>query len=96
MNYEQFLPTVLFVLGIPIQFARAHKTFAEFWVYAIATVVALGGYFLCHTFTADLRLEIIQAIIWIPGGTASMLGGTFTASGAAKAGVSVIPITNSK
>lgn len=96
MDYAQFLPSVLFVLGSPVQYLRAYKGVPDFVTYIIAAVVAGGGYALCHSFTADIRLEIIQGLIWMPGGVGSMLGGTFAASGAAKAGLAVVPMTNSK
>jgi hypothetical protein len=95
-DYTLYLSGVLAVLGLFVQFLRGQSKVAEFWTYAIAAVLALSGYALCHAFGHDVRLEIIQAVIAVPGNVAAVLGGTFAASGSAKAGLNVFPVTNSK
>jgi hypothetical protein len=96
MDYTMYLAGVLAVLGLFVQFLRGQRSVPEFWTYIIAVGLALGGYALCHPFGTDWRLEWIQGIISLPGNFAAVLGGTFAASGSAKAGLAVFPVTNSK
>ncbi len=45
----------------------------------------------------DVQGAILDAVVWVLGtGGPAVLGGTFTASSAAKAGLAVVPLTNSK
>lgn len=95
-DYTLYLSGVLAVLGMFVQFLRGQRAVPEFWTYIIAVTMAIGGYSLCHAFGSDVRLEVIQALIAIPGNVAAVLGGTFAASTSAKAGIAVFPVTNSK
>jgi hypothetical protein len=96
MDYMIYLGGVLTVLGLPMQYLRGRKAVSESWTYILAVLLASGGYALCHVFGPDWRLEIIQGLIALVGNTGCVLGGTFVASGSAKAGLAVFPVTNSK
>ena len=94
-DYMQYLGSILAVAGASLQWLRQFRSFSDWWIGLITFVLAAAGYALCHTFAADVRGEIIQALIWIPGGMAAVGGGTFAAS-KASASVAMIPVTDSK
>lgn len=97
-DLAQFAPPLLLVAGAAFQWVRQFGHVHESWTYIYALLLAGGVYALTHTFTAGagVRLEIITGILWLSGNFGTVLGGTFIASGVAKAGVAVVPLTNSK
>lgn len=93
-----FSGPLLAAFGFAFQWARANSRMSDKWTGAYAVALALAAYLLCFDFTKaiDVQWSIIQAVLYVAGNTATVLGGTFSASSAAKAGVPVIPMTNSK
>lgn len=96
MDYAQFATPVLAALGGGLQWLRQFKGLHDIWIGAVAFGLACAAYGLTHPLSQDLRLEIILAIVVIPGYTATVLGGTFAAARAAAGGLAAIPKTNSK
>lgn len=96
MDYTQFIPAVLAVLGGSLQWMRQFKTVKDGWVYLAAFLLALGAYSVAHIYTSDWRLEILSGVVTVAGYVSTVLGGTFTASGIAKSGLGLVPTTNSK
>ena len=96
MDYEQFAPALLGVLGFALQWVRQYRSMGEWVPGVIAVMLAAGAWLLVHPLTDDVRMEVIIGIITVAGYTSSVLGGTFAASATAKSGVSIVPMTNSK
>jgi hypothetical protein len=96
MDYTQFAPIVLGVCGTFLQWIRQYRKNSEWIPGVIAFLLAVGVYIVVHPFTPDWRLEVLSGIAVVAGYTSSVLGGTYIASRAASAGMSAIPVTNSK
>lgn len=96
MDYAQYAPALLAVLGFALQWIRQYRQMSDWVPGLIAVALALGAYALVHPLTPDWRLEVITGIISVAGYTSSVLGGTFTASATAKSGLAIVPMTNSK
>jgi hypothetical protein len=96
MDYTQFAPAVLALVGISFQWIRQYASNSEWIPPILAGVLATGVYFVVHPLTEDWRLEVLLGIIGIGGYTASVLGGTYGASRSASGGIKFIPVTNSK
>ena len=100
MNQDlaQYAPPLLLVAGGLFQWVRQYGNVPDRWTYVYAIALALGVYVLTYDFTAKigLQLAVIHGLLWLSGNTGTVLGGTFIASGMAKAGLSVVPVTNSK
>lgn len=100
MNQElaQYAPPLLLVAGGAFQWVRQFGKVPDRWTYLYAIGLALGVYVLTYDFTSKLgwQLTVIHGLLWLSGNTGTVLGGTFIASGMAKAGVSLVPVTNSK
>ena len=96
-DYMNSLPTLLYVLGLSLQYIRAYRKVSDWWIGIIAVALASGGYLLCANISNDpARKEIIDYLTWIVGGAGSVAGGTFTAAKAAQGGASFISKTDSK
>ena len=97
-EYAQFAGPLLALAGAAFQWVRQFSGVPERWTYVYALGFALGVYALCFDYTAHLAIQavIINGLLWLSGSVATVLGGTFTASSAAKAGVAAVPMTNSK
>lgn len=97
-EYAQFAGPLLAIAGMAFQWLRQFSGVKERWTYVYALALALGVYALCFDYTAHAPVQgsIISALLWLSGSIATVLGGTFTASSAAKAGLSAVPMTNSK
>lgn len=97
-EYAHFIPLLLPVAGFAWQWVRQHSRVPDQWTAVLAVVVACGVYALCFDYThvPPTQKLIIDLLLWLPMAVTSVLGGTFTASSAAKAGVAAIPMTNSK
>ena len=100
MNQEfaQFAGPLLALAGFAFQWVRQHSRISDGWTGIYAAMFACGVYALCFDYAATISVQhaIIQGLLWLSGAIPTVLGGTFTASGLAKAGVDVIPRTNSK
>lgn len=95
-DYMDMLPTILYVLGMPLQFLRAYRGVSDWWIGILSVVFASAGYLLCANFVDEpVRLEVIRYLSWIAGGAGAVAGGTFTAAKAAKS-VPGLPQTDSK
>lgn len=97
-DLAQYAPPLLLVAGMAFQWIRQFGKVPDRWTYVYAIVLALGVYILTYDFTKQIgwQLSVIQGLLWLSGNVGTVLGGTFIASGAAKAGLSVVPVTNSK
>lgn len=97
-EYAQYAPLLLGVAGAAFQWIRQYGHVKEGWTYIYALVLALMVYALCFDYAkhAPIQSVIIAGILWLSGSVLTVLGGTFTASSAAKAGIAVVPMTNSK
>lgn len=96
MDYTQFAPAVLTVVGMSFQWIRQYVKNSEWIPVLLAVVLAAGVYLVVHPLTSDWRLELLVGIITIAGYAGSVLGGTYVASRSAAAGVAIFPVTNSK
>jgi hypothetical protein len=79
-----------------LQYMRQYSAIKDRWVYLAALAFASAAYSLAHNFSNLWRMEVIEYLLWVSGGVSTVLGGTFAASHAAKAGIGFIPQTNSK
>ena len=97
-DLAQYAPMLLSVLGGAFQWVRQWRHINEAWTYVYAVALALVVYGLTYDFSVHVgtQLAIIKGILWVGGNFSTVLGGTFIASGAAKAGLAVVPMTNSK
>lgn len=97
-EYAPFAAGLLSIAGGAFQWVRAHSSVKEVWTYIYALLLSVGVYALCFDYTVHKPVQgaIIAAIFWIAGNMSSVLGGTFMASSAAKAGLAAVPMTNSK
>jgi hypothetical protein len=94
---QQFQPHVMGILGGLLQYLRGFKRFREYQYHLIAVGLAAFGYVLFNPADFhDWRTFTVKALIGVSGLLVPLWGGTFAASNSAKAGVSAIPITNSK
>jgi hypothetical protein len=96
MDYTQFAPAVLGVCGFGIQWLRQYRGVSEWVPGIIAFALAVVVYLVVHPLSPDWRLEVLTGLLSIAGYTSAVLGGTYTASRSAAAGVALIPVTNSK
>lgn len=96
--YAQYLPKLLPAAGFALQWLRQHSGFKDRFVVLIALALAGGCYFLCLDYEQEMTFQhvALDFFAWLPNGLPSVLGGTWIASVAAKNGMSVIPITNSR
>lgn len=96
--YAQYLPPLLLVFGGLLQWIRQFGKVHDLWVYLIAFVLANLGYWACFDYShhAAWQMELIQYGLAISGYTGTVIGGTFTLARMAAAGVSAVPVTNSK
>ena len=80
----QFAPPLLALAGAAYQWIRQYRGVKEQWTYVYAGVLALTVYLLCYDYKAphDPQLAIIFSLLWVGGNVATVLGGTFMASGA--------------
>jgi hypothetical protein len=97
-EYVQFAGPLLAIAGAAFQWVRQYNGVPERYTYVYALALAIGVYALCFDYTAHVAVQaaIINALLWLSGSVATVLGGTFTASSAAKAGLAAVPMTNSK
>ena len=97
-NLAQYAPPLLLAAGAAFQWVRQFNKVPDRWTYVYAVVLACGVYLLTYDFTVKVGLQLatIHGLLWLSGNVGTVLGGTFIASGAAKAGLSVVPATNSK
>lgn len=97
-DLTQYLPSILAVLGMTLQWLRQFPRVHDWWVAVIAFVLANGAYFLTldYTHLPGAQLGIILWLLAIPAHTATVLGGTFVAARAAAGGMAAVPRTNSK
>ena len=97
-EYAQYSGLLLSAAGFAYQWVRARKAVAEGWTGVFAVGLALAVYALCFDYSKHEGVQhtILFAVLWLIGNTTSVLGGTFAASAAAKAGVAAVPMTNSK
>lgn len=97
-DLAQYAPPLLLVAGAGFQWVRQFGNVPERWTYLYAIALALGVYVLTYDFTVQVgwQLAVIHGLLWLSGNFGTVLGGTFIASGAAKAGVAAVPMTNSK
>lgn len=96
--YAQYLPVLLPIVGVALQWLRQFSGVGERWTFAAAILGASGVYALCLDWSAQQAVQqgIIDFLIWMASAVPSVLGGTFAASKAASAGLAVIPTTNSR
>jgi len=101
---EASLPTLLAIAGGALQYLiRQFKGVPEVVYHLAAVLLAAGAYFLVHDMPQN-RETLIRFILWMSGGVATVWGGTFGVSSAAKRVVEsgansehmLIPLTNSK
>lgn len=98
MDYTQYAGPLLIIAGGAFQWARQFRAVREGWTYLFAAALASGVYALTYNYAAHVAPQeiIIKGLLWIAQNTATVLGGTFVASGMAKAGAAIVPLTNSK
>lgn len=96
MNYEQFVGPLLMAFGGCLQWLRQYEVVKDRWVYILAAVLAGTAYILTHVLGSDWRWEVISLILFVSVNIGTILGGTFIASGLAKAGIKQIPLTSSR
>lgn len=96
---DQIAPFLAPLLGTQLQRLRAYKWFPEWAGWLIAMGAAVFCMWLWNDNASLLTKEFWQKnlgmlVLWVSG----VVGGTFAASGAAKAGVhpAISPLTNSK
>lgn len=98
MDPMEFQPQVMGILGGLLQYLRGYKAFRE-WVYHVLAVAFASFGFVLFNPPPDLsdwRAFTIKYLVGVSGLLVSVWGGTFAASGAAKAGANFVPVTNSK
>lgn len=97
-DLAQYAPALLATLGGAFQWVRQWRKIDEAWTYIYAVGLALAVYALTYDFSVKmgLQLVIIKGVLWIGGNMFTVLGGTFAASGAAKAGVAFVPLKDSR
>lgn len=93
---QQYQPQVMAILGALLQYLRGFSKFPEWGYHAIAAVLAIFGYMLFNVPEGDWRTVVVKGLVGVSGLLVSVWGGTFAASGAAKAGAGFVPVTNSK
>lgn len=98
MDLMQYSGPLLAVFGFAYQWVRQHAKISEAWTGVFAVIVACAVYALCYDFSSGEHPQVaaIKLLLWLSGAVPTVLGGTFTASKLASAGVSAIPMTNSK
>lgn len=95
-DLQQFQPEIMGILGGSMQYLRGVSKFPEPVYHLMAVLFAAFGYFLFNVpDLSNWRAFTIKALIGTAGLLLPLWGGTFAASGAAKAGASFIPVTNS-
>ena len=98
-DLKEYLPGLLMAAGALLQWLRQFQKFPEWGYHIIAVALAMVAYALVTPVVDNhFRIWTLDALRWLSvgGGLATIWGGTFIASNAAKAGVAVVPMTNSK
>lgn len=92
----EYLNQLLIGVGVLLQYVRAYSAVPE-WAYHIVCAVLVGAaWWITQDLAPDARTNVVKFLIWLPVGLSTAWGGTFAASGLAKAGVSAVPKTDSK
>ena len=102
-DLTQYLPKLLLISGLLLQWMRAFKGVHDAWYHVAAVVLCGVAYLLTMQLTGSTRVEIVRFLVWIPDNLPLVWGGTFVMSNVAKTATSVsassnplIPMTNSK
>ena len=102
-DLTQYLPKLLVLSGVLLQWMRAQKAVGEPWYHVTAVGLCAGAYFLTTSLTGSWQVEAVRFLVWIPDNLPLVWGGTFVMSNAAKMATGVaastnplVPLTNSK
>jgi len=95
MDYTTYVPAVLGVAGMALQWLRQFPKLHDWWIGLFAVLLAVGAHLVARPLTADWRMEVLSGIVIVAGYTSTVLGGTFVAARSAAGGLAVIPRTNS-
>lgn len=91
------LQILLALGGGALQWVRQFKNVGDRWLPPLAVLVAAGVYALCFDYAHAPHWQgvLVGFLLYSVAAVPAVLGGTFTASSAAKAGAPV-PMTNSR
>ena len=99
MDLKEYLPGLLMAAGAALQWLRQYQRFQEPLYHVIAVILSTFSYALVTPLgEGGVRVWTLDCIQWLSvgGGLATIWGGTFIASNAAKGGVAVVSMTKSK